>query len=157
AWSSQHFGAAVDLLARLDQLDPGGRLSNRPFASLCGIFCPWHPENSASVDRQLEVIDGLRDRFPQCAWRLMIAWLPSMHRTHFPTNEPEFRGWKPERVSVTQGEYLSLIKALVSRLLSDAGIDGGRWRDLAKEMTNLPPLDRTAVVDRLREASGELA
>src|SRR5699024_6559501 len=46
SWSPDHFGRAVNLLARLDEIDPGGRMSNRPAASLAAIFRPWHPDNS---------------------------------------------------------------------------------------------------------------
>jgi hypothetical protein len=41
AWSEQYLGYAAEVLAQLAELDPGGRLSNRPAASLEAIFRPW--------------------------------------------------------------------------------------------------------------------
>ena len=52
AWSPDHFAQAVYLLARLAEVDPGGRLINRPHASLATIFCPWHPETGAPNARR---------------------------------------------------------------------------------------------------------
>ena len=43
AWSEQYMGYAAEVLAQLAELDPGGRLSNRPSASLEAIFKPWYP------------------------------------------------------------------------------------------------------------------
>jgi len=53
AWSPMHFGPAVDLLARLVAIDPGGRLAIRPAASLRAIFDPWQPQTSARGDDRL--------------------------------------------------------------------------------------------------------
>lgn len=39
ARSTEHVGAAVDLLATLTTLDPGGRLSNRPSGSRAVTAC----------------------------------------------------------------------------------------------------------------------
>ncbi len=95
AWSPEHFGQAVDLLARLDEVDPGGQLSNRPLGSLDDIFCPWHPENAVSGDRRLAALDALRQRHSGVAWKLMLSMLPTPHGIHTPTAEPKYRDWKP--------------------------------------------------------------
>jgi hypothetical protein len=94
AWSPQHFGRAVDLLARLAEIDPGGRTSNRPAASLNAIFCPWYPQTSVSPERRLVVLDAMRQSHPEVAWELMLTLLPSFHDIQSPTAEPEFRDWK---------------------------------------------------------------
>jgi hypothetical protein len=76
AWSPEHFGQAVDQLARLAEIDPGGRLHNRPLNSLKTINCPWHPGTSVSVASRLETFDALRERHPEIAWRLGLGVLP---------------------------------------------------------------------------------
>jgi hypothetical protein len=43
AWSPDYLGGAAQALARLGQVDPGGRWANRPDRSLGQIFLPWHP------------------------------------------------------------------------------------------------------------------
>jgi hypothetical protein len=52
AWSPDHFGRTGDMLARLAEIDPGGRLANRPFASLQAIFLPWLPQTSVPTDTE---------------------------------------------------------------------------------------------------------
>lgn len=151
AWSQEHFGAAVDLLACLDEMDPGGRLSNRPLASLVNIFCPWHPDNCVTPERRLAVIDGLRKRHNQTAWKLLLSMLPEFRGTHFPTRDPEFRDWKPERSPVTNVEYFGFISAVVERSIAEAGTDGSRWDNLIDRYHNLPPADRSAVAGALSE------
>lgn len=146
AWSPGHFGAAVDLLARLDEIDPGGRLANRPFASLAGIFRPWHPENSANPDRQLKVVDGLRRRHNEGAWKLLLSMLPEFNGFHSPTYEPAFRDWKPQRVPMTNAEYRSTISAVVARCIEEAKTDVGRWDGLMKRYSDLPPNDQVSIV-----------
>lgn len=149
AWSPEHFGAAVDLLARLDEIDPGGRLANRPFASLASVFCPWHPENSVTVDRRLKVIDGVRKRHNDVAWRLLLSMLPEFHGVHTPTNAPHFRDWKPKSVPVTNVEYLDFISEVVARCMEDASTEGKRWSEFLNHYSDLPPSDRTSSVDAL--------
>jgi hypothetical protein len=158
AWSSEHFGQAVDLLARLDAIDPGGRLNNRPFGSLESIFTPWHPENSVEADRRLDVIDGLRQRHRAVAWRLLLSMLPEFHGIHMPTHEPQFRDWKPPQQPVTRVEYFSFVAEVVGRAIADAGQDPARWSELIERATQLPPEDRRRVVAALDElaSSGSL-
>jgi hypothetical protein len=147
AWSSDHFGQAVDLLAGLAEIDPGGSLANRPSASLADIFCPWHPDNSVTVARRLDVIDGLRKRHPSVSWPLMIDLLPEVQSIHMPTHEPAYRDWKPDRIPVT--EYWTFIEEIVRRLLEDAATSPERWRSLIEEVTHLPPTSRNQVREHL--------
>jgi hypothetical protein len=150
AWSTDQFGAVVDILARLEELDPGGRTSNRPFNSLSEIFCPWHPENAATSNARLAAIDGLRSRHNPVAWRLLLSMLPDFQGVHMPTAEPKYRDWKPEEKGVPRVEYFAFIRELVDRAVAEAAGDAGRWHELLTELSNLPPDDRALVVDGLR-------
>jgi len=149
AWSDQHFGQSVELLARLAHIDPGGRLSNRPAASLAAIFSPWHPDNSVDAKRRLDVLDAMRERHPSVAWDLMITMLPEPHGIHFPTREPTYRGWKPAKVTVTNIEYFQVITGVVARLVQDADGEFARWAKLIEKMANLSPPDRETVLQAL--------
>lgn len=151
AWSSEHFGAAVDLLARLDAIDPGGQLSNPPFSSLESIFTPWLPENAVAVERRLDVIDGLRRRHPNTAWRLLLSMLPEFRGIHMPTHEPQFRDWKPPRRPITNVEYFSFVAEIVDRAITDAVWDPACWSELVERGTQLPPDDRRRIVAALDE------
>lgn len=151
AWSTAHFGAVIDLLARLDAIDPGGRLSNRPFASIETIFTPWFPETAVSIEGRLAAVDGLRDRHPEVAWRLLMSMLPDFHGAHFHTHEPQFRDWKPPTRNVTNVEYFQIVSGVVDRAVHDAGNDPTRWSQLLNEGTQLAPEQRRRVVTTLKE------
>lgn len=149
SWSPDHFGRSVDLLARLDEIDPGGRMSNRPAASLAAIFRPWHPDNSVDPDRRITVLDTLRHRHPDSAWKLECSMLPENHGTHFPISGPAFRTWKPDKLSVTYGEIWKMTTAAVERCIEDAGEDAQRWSTILAHTSALPPADRERVVAAL--------
>jgi hypothetical protein len=151
AWSDEHFGQAIDLLARLDALDPGGKLSNRPFESIANIYCPWHPETNAGINSRLTVLDGLRKRHADLSWRLMISMLPESDAIHMPTYEPQYRDWKLDRQPVTTAEYVNLLAEVVTRLISDADADAGRWDEFLQKSSQLPPNDRVRVYDALED------
>jgi hypothetical protein len=154
AWSSMDFGQAVDLLARLVEIDPGGRLGNRPAACLAAIFWPLYPQSSVSIERRLAALDGLRKRHGSVAWSLMVSMLPN-HGGGIanPMSEPRFRDWKPQKISATTEEYWNQIGEVVHRLLEDVETDPARWVPLVKELPNLPSQLRASVLDSLKALS----
>lgn len=153
AWSPDHFGLAVDLLARLAEIDPGGRLANRPFASLEAILLPWFPQNSVAPERRLSAIDGLREHHEPLAWRLMLSLLPEMHGVSGHISEPQFRDWKPEKIAVSRPDYWSFIDELYKRILEDVEHDSDRWVVLIDKIDDVPPGSRAATLARLDEMS----
>lgn len=64
AWSPDHLATVTETLARLAELDPGGKLSNRPANVLTNTFRPWMPQTSATTDDQIAVIKALTERYP---------------------------------------------------------------------------------------------
>ena len=150
AWSPDHFGRVTGLLARLTEIDAGGRMRNRPFNSLVTIFCLQYPETSTSATARMAVIERLRERHPVIAWQLMMALLPSQLAIHDPTPSPEFRDWKPqESVTVTPAELIDSIERLVGWLIIDAGDDSRRWQQLLDVHRFLPEPDRRNVREAL--------
>lgn len=128
SWSPDHFSQAVDLLARLQEVDPGGQLANRPSNSLVEIFCPWFPEGAATTEERLAVIDVLRSRRPEIAWELMKSMLPSGSSFKSSISEPFYRPWKDDRLSQTSDP--EIYDDIAQRLVEDAGTSGERWASL---------------------------
>jgi predicted HicB family RNase H-like nuclease len=120
AWSRDYFGHAVALLARLAEIDPGGRLSSRPLASLAAIFWPLRPATSVDVAGRLRALDSLRRRHKKVAWRLMLNLLPDVCTIHALTYEPQFRDWRTTRASATMMESMRFVGETVTRILVDA-------------------------------------
>jgi hypothetical protein len=156
AWSPTEFGQTVDLLARLAEVDPGGRLGNRPAACLGSIFCPWYPQTSVGIERRLAALDGLRKRHGSIAWQLMVHMLPDHHGgTAMDMNAPFFRDWKPQKVVVTEKEYWDQVEEVCRRLLEDVGADSERCVSLIRKLSSLPPYLRVNALELLKALSSD--
>jgi hypothetical protein len=153
AWSTEHFAQVVTLLADLAELDPGGRLSNRPTATLAAIFSPWHPNTSAPVAQRLAAVDRLRKTHPGVAWVLLRSMLPDSNAFQIGGSEPTFRPWKGSEPVVTRQEYAEVVEAAAAALLEDAPQSATRLIDLSKDLAKLSARDRLAAMDVLRAAS----
>ena len=151
AWSPEHAGLAIQLLARLAEIDPGGRLSNRPMASLVDIFRAWAPQTALPVERRIAVLDALRRTHPDVAWELMLALLPEHFGVGNFTHAPQFRDWKPadEERKMTWGERWEFEAAVAQRLFEDVGTQPDRWLQLAEDFDRLPPAEWATAIDRL--------
>jgi predicted DNA binding CopG/RHH family protein len=145
AWSPDHFAQTVYLLARLAELDPNGRFMTRPFNTLSSIFCPWYPQTTASIKRRVEVIDELRARHANVAWRLMLALLPELYAAQFPISVPRFRDWPTRNGGATRSEWQEFVEALLGRLIEDAATDPGRWQQLIVKGSQLAPTERSEI------------
>ena len=147
AWSRDHYSSVIDTLVDLDEIDPGGRLANRPMATIETLFCPWHISTSMPLLERFQVLDGLRERRSECAWRLMMALLSK--RTYLPTYEPEFRDWKTE-YRYNRTIHKEFHEALVDRLLQDVTGRTHRFCDLLKGIRFLTLENQERIIDALK-------
>jgi hypothetical protein len=150
AWSPQHLGRVSLVFARLAEIDPGGRYSNRPNESLAAIYRPWMPQTSAPLEQRFRVIDMLRERAPQVAWPLLASMLPQFHGIGMYGSRPKWRDWAPDSESgVPRTEYARAVREVVARMLRDVGTDGMRWRVLIEALPMLSTDDHELVLSRL--------
>lgn len=152
AWSRDHLAGAALLLARLSRLDPGGKLVNRPSASLRDVLLMWRPGTSATIDERLQVVDLIRRREPEVAWNLILQLIPSGHESATGTHSPKWRDWKPEEQQrITYGDLGYGVRELTRRALEDVGARGDRWAALLNRIADLPDDMRQSVVDQLAD------
>jgi hypothetical protein len=151
AWSRDHGREAIELLARLAELDPGGRLSNRPLNSLIDIFRPWLPQTSLSAASRLEALDDLRRGHSEVAWHVMLGLLPKYHEVGNYTSSPTFRDWKADESPLTYGAIWEMARALSERMVEDAPSSPERWAELASRVDDLPADSQSMLLQRLRE------
>lgn len=94
AWHPDYLEDVTRILLRLTEMDPGGRLSNRPFNSLVDIFLPWKPHTSVNLDGRLAILDRcLKDGYT-VMWRLLIAMLPHPGSTTSGTYKLKWRDYE---------------------------------------------------------------
>lgn len=153
AWSPEHFSRSVELLARLAEVDPGGRLSNRPSGSLADIYRSWLPQTSVPLDRRLAVLDGLRTRHPTVTWPLLLTMLPESKGVGSFTHGPRYRDWKPPETGTYDPEMHQSFGAAGARVVSDADLNPDRWAEVAERFDRLPPSSFDAAVDALQAMS----
>ena len=166
AWSPDHLGRVVPLLAKLDLVDPESelrpkegdrsRVAHRPLAVLKAIFRRWLPGTSAALDERLTVLDGLRSSHGATAWHVMISMLPEMHAAGIPTSRPSVRDWAVDaRRAVGRSERARTSAEIVVRLLDDAGLSGRRWSEIVDRVHMLPPAEHGLVVNGLEALDAE--
>ena len=155
AWSSEHFGEVVEVLARLVDVDPGGKLSNRPIASLVALFRPWFPQTSVSAQRRLGTIDTMRRRHQSVSWELLLSMLPGRHGAAMHTHRPKFREWPSEPIGVTHAELRDMYVAVAERAVEDAAIAPSRWIDLVTHLDDFPLPVLPDAVSSLRQSISE--
>lgn len=153
AWSREHFDRATQALAELAAIDPGGRLANRPSASLASIFTGWVRHTGASLDQRIDRLRRISSRHPRVGWDLLLRVWPSHHATAFPPASPEFRDWKPSGRTVSVGEWTGYVDALVGIALERVSDDPTLWADVLKRLGPLPLQPRQRLLDALRDAA----
>ncbi len=140
AWDPDYFRRAAMILARLDAIDPGGKLGNRPIASLHEIFILWNPNTNASLAQRMAVLDEITRTLPVVAWRLLVTLLPSLHASSSPTAKPRLReAGAADRKPVTNREYAEAQLAVIDRVLALVGDDETRWKSFIPTLAMAPP------------------
>ncbi|CAH0253376.1 hypothetical protein SRABI02_03230 [Plantibacter cousiniae] len=139
AWSEQHMAYAAETLAALAEIDPGGRLSNRPSGSLQAIFRSWSPQTSASLDARIQTLESLTRRHPGVSWDLLLSLFPSTSEFGMQSHTPEFREWASETTPATRADLLATLEAAGALLLSFAKADPARWEQIVPKFDRLPP------------------
>jgi transcriptional regulator with XRE-family HTH domain len=155
-WATDYLPRISNILARLDQLDPGGRYMNRPANSLRTTYLLWSPQTNATLTERLRVLDQLRKRLRNPAWKLMLSILPSGHDSFSPTPVTRWRDLSSDVVEVVTYALIDKgAKAIVERLLTDVGSDAERWITLLDRWSNLGT-ERAAAMAQLKRTVKEI-
>lgn len=151
AWSDKHMGYAAETLAALAEVDPGGRLSNRPSASLLAVFRSWSPQTSASLNSRIQTLAALSRRHPSAMWRVMLNLLPSDSEIGMLSHKPEFRDWAAGAAPPTPADRIATAEAAASHVLRFAKENPSRWEEVVPEFNRLPVSTRNEVVEAMSD------
>jgi hypothetical protein len=155
AWAPEHFDDAVDILARLAALDPGGRLANRPARSLAGILSLWHPETAAGEEQRARALRRVLRDEPAVGRRLLLDLLPDGHGSQIEHAAPEFRAWKQDPLT-TREDLRRRTTVVASLLLDDLDSDPDRYLAVIDKVDHLPPKQRADFTAMLTELASRL-
>jgi transcriptional regulator with XRE-family HTH domain len=157
AWAPQYLLQVSLILARLDQLDPGGRYQNRPANSLRTAFLFWDPQTNANFGQRLKVLDRIRKRYSNPAWKLMLGILPSGHDSFSPTPTTRWHDFSADAKEPVTYELLNKgANAVLDRLLEDVGSNAPRWVTLLDRWSDLGPGRAKATAQLEEIAKGNL-
>jgi Helix-turn-helix domain len=150
-WNSEYILDATRALARLDAVDPGGRLSNRPLNSLSEVLVGWVRHTAAPLRLKVQAVEQITKILPDVAWKLIMALWPSSHGVSSPPHSPRFRDWKPESKGMPISEWVDYIDHLVRLGISLAGTNVDRWAELMEHLYPLPHQQRARLLDAFDE------
>lgn len=126
---------------RLAEIDPGGQYMNRPMESARRALWPPAPQTSAPLDRRMDALDGLLERFPNVGGALLRQPDPRPDSHWTESDRPRFRDWLPTGTP-TNDDIQQAIRAIGSRVA-------------AMETNTEPVLDPvSAKLEQLVERSG---
>jgi hypothetical protein len=150
AWDPTLLNRVALDLAVLARLDPGGRLANRPTASLAAIFRPWMPQTKASLIQRLVAIDLIVGREPQVGWELILSLLPARQAFGTPNPRPRLRESGAARdEKLTNGIVYQTYGEIVNRAINMAHGKLDRVLVLLKTMDALRQDEMARVCDEL--------
>ncbi|MEU7871312.1 hypothetical protein [Dactylosporangium sp. NPDC049140] len=143
-----YFGPAVEILARLAAVDPGGPLSNRPANSLARIFDCLFPQTEAARPVRLRELRRLLRGQPAVTRTLLLDLLPDGHVIRTVHPRPRFRAW-PAPAVASADEAGQGLRDVAGLAVDDAGTDPARCLRLIPRMAGMSLEERTAFAGAL--------
>lgn len=151
AWDPEHFIRVVAILGELSARDPGGSWSNRPSNSVITILLPWYPQTLAPLEKRKIALEMLLRDFPEVAWKLLLALLPSVHQISLRSRKPIWREILPDDWSsgVSVKEYLQQVDIYSELAIQASAQDVNKLGELIERLGDLPESKREQLLDYL--------
>uniref|UniRef100_UPI004048447E hypothetical protein n=3 Tax=Roseivirga sp. TaxID=1964215 RepID=UPI004048447E len=149
AWDSHYFSNVVLLLARLVELDKGGKTANRPLNSLRHIFLLWLPQTYVSQNNRDKVIETLIKQKEEVAFKLLLEIAPKSHDTGHYTHKLLWRNREITGKKVTRKEWAKGISFVCEKLIEVAGNRIDRWIEIIDLIDDFYSEDRTKLIDAI--------
>ena len=127
AWLPGHLPDVAASLLRLEILDPGGHLANRPASTFSAIFSAWAPRTGIGHSERLEVLRRLRDRLVDAAAasdhlsgfvRLLARLIPLRESAVLSGPRPEIRNHLPSLGSISPEDEARYRREVAELLVS---------------------------------------
>ena len=148
-WSPDFLLRASRALARLQVVDPGGRLANRPLDSLETVLVGLIRHTAAPLETRVSAVGQICRQTPDIWWSLVLGLLPSHHAVVSPPSSPRFHDWRPESRNVPISEWVEYIGHLVRLAIGLADDDLDRWAELVEQLGPMPPTERNKLLNAL--------
>lgn len=150
AWIPEYLSRAALILSRLSEIDPGGRLSNRPINSLREIFKSWHPQSMANLSSRFDSLKLMVRNHSVVGTTVIKSLLPSGRTIAHGTHRMRWR--LSDEIFPNGISYDDLYKTyslVIELLLEQFDYSEVSYNELAKKSFELTPWDREKVLDFL--------
>lgn len=148
AQSKDHAAEALFQLARLAEVDPGGRMNNRPAESLQRLLLVWYPQTALPFEDCLRVVTRIARDHPKVGWQLVLGLLPQSMGSSHRAYRPAFRDWQ-QPITMTLPEAIAAYSGYANLSLDLANEDPAKWKDLIPKIPYLPVADRDRFINFL--------
>ncbi|MGC4795626.1 hypothetical protein ACLQ3H_16070 [Micromonospora saelicesensis] len=155
AWSPALVSRVAVVLGRLADRDPGGRLANRPRASLAAALHLRIPQGAGDAAMRIAAVDAVRTAAPMAAWHLALDLVNHTNRGMMLVNGPKFRDW-PRPPHATFNDIVDALDALAPRIADDAGADPARLAAALALVDRFPEPGRLALLNAAQTAWPDL-
>jgi len=157
AWDPAYLPRAASVLVKLERVDPGGSLNNRPIESLRHIFLAWRPATNAPLRHRITVLDQILRQDPSVGWKLIVLLLPKRPDFAGDVLRPRFReAGASEREPLTDTLVLEAYHETVERAVLLAGTTPKRWAEILDQLHYFPKTEQTAIIRRLESVAPEI-
>lgn len=139
-WNQEHRSRAVLVLARLAEVDPGGRLSTRPALSLVNALTSA-PVSPIPLDRRSTMVNQVRARHQAVGWQLLMDLTEPNGFLLYPARPTVRADWTgAEQASPEAAEKYR--DDLLSAVLADLAAVPRRWAEFLQRIPSLHPAGR---------------
>jgi len=151
AFSEKHLSRVAVVLAKLTELDPGGRLANRPLDSLMSMLHLALPQGAINGANRIAIVDAVRRASPALAPRVLAKLITGVNRGMVIRTGPRYRAWPTPRTRSTNVELVDAVNELTERLLEDTIAVGhsDSWSQVARIIGHITPSGQTKAIDSL--------
>lgn len=157
AWLPEYLRDVSVILLKLAQLDPGGRLSNRPINSIAEIYKPWHYQTLASFEERMAILKYAVEKERGAGWTLLLRMLPESHGIAHPTHKMRWRMFDQNtRLNYTYEEAYATYAFVIEVLLGIFDYSEQKFSQLLQEIPNLIPSDREKIINWADRVSKDL-
>lgn len=158
AWSPDYLAQVSLILCDLSEMDPGGRLSNRPFPSLLSFYRFWHPQTFANLDQRMCAIKTIHKRRPNIALRFILSLIPQPYADA--SNNPHFelRNENDDfEIKVPRSDVYKGLSFITNELMSLTPRNAEFWGKVIDVYPNFPLDDRNVISETLTNNIAEVA
>ncbi len=151
AWARDHSMLAILQLARLAEIDPGGRMSNRPSQSLVDLLT-YQPVSPIPIKSRPSIINTIRRDHAAVGWRLLCDITRHPGFSMYPARPTVRQDWTADVETVTLDMAQACWDELFQVVLAGLEAEPGRWREYLPRISALPARSQELLLSALEAA-----